>query len=75
MGHNGKAHINHKDGTEEIEDNVNGDDDANDNLDAKSIRFLFPEFRDDISPVGIGTINTRRSGRFMFHDRPFHHLG
>jgi hypothetical protein len=64
MGHNGKAHIDHKDGTEEIEDDVNGDDDANDNLDVKSIRFLFPEFRDDTSPVGIGTTKTRSKRTF-----------
>lgn len=73
MGHNGEAHINHRDGTEVIEDDVNGDEDANDNLDVKSIRFLFPESRDDTSPVGIGTTKTRGSGRFVFHDRPFHH--
>jgi hypothetical protein len=64
MGHKGEAHIDHKDGTEETEDDVNGDDDANDNLDVKSIRFLFPDFRDDTSPVGIGTIKTRLKRTF-----------
>lgn len=73
MGHKGKAHIDHKDGTEEIEDDVNGDDDANDNLDVMSIWFLSPEFKDNTFPVGIGTTKTRRSRRFMFQDRPFHH--
>lgn len=47
MGHKGEAHIDHRDGSEEMEDDVNGDDGANDNLDVKSIWFPSPEFEDD----------------------------